>query len=65
MVFARLSKFVIFAAIKTILKQLRKYSTKSSERIRNAKCYPIIDVSLMNVRKVEFYNSYIELTLIK
>ncbi len=64
MVFARLSKFVIFAAIKTILNQLRKYSTKSGERIRNAKCYPI-DVSLMNARKVEFYNSYIELTLIK
>ena len=33
-----------------LLKQLRKYSTKSSERIRNAKCYPI-DVSLMNARK--------------
>ncbi|MDE6377442.1 MAG: ATP-binding protein [Duncaniella sp.] len=33
-----------------LLKQLRKYSTKSSERIRNAKCYPI-DVSLMNARR--------------
>ena len=33
-----------------LMKQLRKYSTKSSERIRNAKCYPI-DVSLMNARK--------------
>ena len=36
-----------------LLKQLRKYSTKSSERIRNAKCYPI-DVSLMNARKDAF-----------
>lgn len=36
-----------------LLKQLRKYSTKSSERIRNAKCYPI-DVSLMNARKEAF-----------
>ena len=36
-----------------LLKQLRKYSTKSSERIRNAKCYPI-DVSLMNARKNAF-----------
>ena len=36
-----------------LLKQLRKYSPKSSERIRNAKCYPI-DVSLMNARKDAF-----------
>ncbi len=36
-----------------LLKQLRKYSTKSRERIRNAKCYPI-DVSLMNARKDAF-----------
>ena len=36
-----------------LLKQLRKYSPKSSERIRNAKCYPI-DVSLMNARKDGF-----------
>ena len=36
-----------------LLKQLRKYSSKSSERIRNAKCYPI-DVSLMNARKDAF-----------
>ena len=36
-----------------LLKQLRKYSPKSSERIRNAKCYPI-DVSLMNARKGAF-----------
>ncbi|MDE5822842.1 MAG: ATP-binding protein [Paramuribaculum sp.] len=36
-----------------LLKQLRKYSLKSSERIRNAKCYPI-DVSLMNARKDAF-----------
>lgn len=36
-----------------LMKQLRKYSTKSSERIRNAKCYPI-DVSLMNARKDAF-----------
>ena len=36
-----------------LLKQLRKYSTKSSERIRNAKCYPI-DVSLMNAGKDAF-----------
>ena len=36
-----------------LLKQLRKYSPKSSERIRNAKCYPI-DVLLMNARKDAF-----------
>ena len=36
-----------------LLKQLRKYSPKSSERIRNAKCYPI-DVSLINARKDAF-----------
>ena len=36
-----------------LMKQLRKYSPKSSERIRNAKCYPI-DVSLMNARKDAF-----------
>ena len=36
-----------------LLKRIRKYSTKSSERIRNAKCYPI-DVSLMNARKNAF-----------
>lgn len=36
-----------------LMLQLRKYSTKSSERIRNAKCYPI-DVSLMNARKDAF-----------
>lgn len=36
-----------------LMLQLRKFSTKSSERIRNAKCYPI-DVSLMNARKDAF-----------
>ncbi|MCM1483719.1 MAG: ATP-binding protein [Muribaculaceae bacterium] len=36
-----------------LMRQLRKYSTKSSDRIRNAKCYPI-DVSLMNARKNAF-----------
>lgn len=36
-----------------LMKRLRKFSTKSSERIRNAKCYPI-DVSLMNARKDAF-----------
>lgn len=36
-----------------LMKQLRKFSTKSSVRVRNAKCYPI-DVSLMNARKDAF-----------
>ncbi|MCF0184753.1 MAG: ATP-binding protein [Bacteroidaceae bacterium] len=33
-----------------LMMQVRKFSTKSSERIRNTKCYPI-DVALMNARK--------------
>ena len=45
--------YVIYLYQAYLLKQFRKYSPKSSERIRNAKCYPI-DVSLMNARKDAF-----------
>ena len=36
-----------------LMMQLRKFSTKSSERIRSSKCYAI-DVALMNARKDAF-----------
>lgn len=45
-----------------LMMRVRKFSTKSSERVRNAKCY-VVDVALMNARKDAFSGKNLGLRL--